>query len=265
MNAIKQSVKGSVPPSVWSAWSILKLALQKATTPQGLKSMLRLQRYRNRHKGERCFIIGNGPSLKTMDLHPLRHEYTFGTNRIYLAFQDIGFTPTYYASVNPYVLEQCGADISALTMPRFLDWSSRRWIRFDDQTILVNNINLPHFSTDPTLFFWEGHTVTYTCMQLAYFMGFQTVILIGVDHNFVTKGPPDTLVVSEGDDPNHFASNYFGKGFRWQLPNLEMSEKAYILARDRYQQDGREILDATVGGKLTVFPKVAYDELFGAK
>jgi len=88
------------------------------------------------------------------------------------------------------------------------------------------------------------------------------VILIGVDHNFQTKGKPNETVVSEGDDPNHFNPGYFGKGFRWQLPDLETSERAYTMAREAYQKAGREILDATIGGKLQVFPKVAYDSLF---
>ncbi|MBP8997236.1 MAG: hypothetical protein KBG10_02995, partial [Anaerolineaceae bacterium] len=98
-------------------------------------------------------------------------------------------------------------------------------------------------------------------MQLAYFMGFKQVILIGVDHNFTTQGKPNTTVVSTGDDPNHFHPGYFGQGFRWQLPDLETSEIAYQLAKEAYRKDGREILDATVGGKLTIFPKVNFDTL----
>ncbi len=58
-------------------------------------------------------------------------------------------------------------------------------------------------------------------LQTAFFLGFQQVILIGVDHNFATKGKPNETVVSQGDDPNHFNPGYFGKGFRWQLPDLD--------------------------------------------
>jgi hypothetical protein len=99
-------------------------------------------------------------------------------------------------------------------------------------------------------------------MQLAFHMGFEQVILVGVDHSFVTQGKPHTEVVSQGDDPNHFSPDYFGKGFRWQLPDLETSEIAYRLARKTFESSGREILDATIGGKLTIFPKVDYLSLF---
>lgn len=120
----------------------------------------------------------------------------------------------------------------------------------------------PKFARDVRGRLWEGATVTYVALQLAFYMGFQQVILIGVDHSFSTQGKPNTTVVSQGDDPDHFHSAYFGKGFRWQLPDLDTSERGYILAREAYRQAGREVLDATIGGKLTVFPKVDYSSLF---
>ncbi len=83
-----------------------------------------------------------------------------------------------------------------------------------------------------------------------------------MDHNFTTKGKPNTTVVSEGDDPNHFSPAYFGKGFRWQLPDLETSEVAYRMARQAFEKHNRRVLDATIGGKLTVFDKVDYSSLF---
>jgi hypothetical protein len=83
-----------------------------------------------------------------------------------------------------------------------------------------------------------------------------------VDHNFVTQGPANQAIISQGDDPNHFTPNYFGKGFKWQLPDLVGSERAYLIARNAYSQASREILDATVDGKLSIFPKVNYYSLF---
>ncbi len=93
-------------------------------------------------------------------------------------------------------------------------------------------------------------------------MGFEQAILVGVDHNFVTQGAANQAVISQGDDPNHFAPNYFGKGFKWQLPDLAGSERAYTMARQAYEAAGRSVLDATIGGKLTIFPKLDYSSLF---
>ena len=121
------------------------------------------------------------------------------------------------------------------------------------------------FAKDVTKRLWEGATVTFTCLQLAYYMGFSKAILIGVDHSFATKGKPNTTIVSHGDDPNHFHPKYFGKGFKWQLPDLDTSEVGYMLAKETYQRAGRQVIDATIGGKLTIFPKVEYETLFNEK
>jgi hypothetical protein len=94
-------------------------------------------------------------------------------------------------------------------------------------------------------------------------MGFKLVILVGVDHRFSTEGPAHKLVKSDGPDPNHFDPNYFGRGFNWQLPDLETSEMAYAMARDAFERDGREVLDATVDGALTIFPKTSLEDALG--
>jgi len=230
--------------------------------PRAVLSRRRLRALRDRYRGQRCFILGNGPSLNQTDLTRLRDEYTFGSNRVYLLFPELGFTTTFIASVNAHVVEQFGDEITAQPVPHFIEWESRRSVRFNPRTIFVRSIGPPAFFTDPVDGLWQGATVTYINMQLAYYLGFETVYLIGVDHNFATSGPAHQLVVSEADDPNHFHPDYFGKGSRWQLPDLETSEMAYAMARRAYEQDGRQILDATVGGKLAIFPKVDYDSLF---
>ena len=92
-------------------------------------------------------------------------------------------------------------------------------------------------------------------MQLAYWMGFQKVVLIGVDHRFATEGPAHKAVTSQSDDPNHFDPNYFGKGFKWQLPDLLTSGIAYGIAKRAFEADGRKVVDCTVDGALDVFPK----------
>lgn len=216
------------------------------------------------HRGERCFIIGNGPSLRKTDLTKLKNEYTFGMNRIYLFFEEMGFATTYFVSINDLVIEQCADEIAELPMPKFIAWhANRHFQRLPQSTIfLYTTYTGPKFQYDMTRRIWEGATVTNVALQLAFYMGFKKVVLVGVDHDFSSKGQANTTVVSEGDDPNHFDPRYFGKGFRWQLPDLETSELGYAMARQAFERSGREILDATVEGKLSVFPKVDFEDLF---
>lgn len=226
-------------------------------------SASRIRQYKNQHQGKRCFIVGNGPSLNQMDLTKLKGEYTFGMNRIYLLFPKLGFDFTYFVTINPTVTEQFGQDIQQLKMPKFIGWNGRNFLKFTPDTVLLPpNHPTPLFSESPAHVIWEGATVTYAAMQLAYYMGFQEVILIGVDHNFVDQGKPHTLVTTQSHDANHFDPNYFGKGYKWNLPDLETSEIAYRMAKKHYEANGRRIVDATVGGKLQVFDKVDYTALF---
>ena len=216
--------------------------------------------FKDKHRGERCVIIGNGPSLNEMDLSFLKDEVTFGLNRIYLGFDQWDFRPTYFVSVNSLVLEQHADEIlDQIKGPKFLSQHGLPYFPHDQEDVMfLRSLDEPIFSKDPRGGIWEGYTVTYVALQLAYFMGFSEVLLIGVDHNFVTKGPANAEVTSEGSDPNHFAKDYFGKGKRWHLPDLHNSEMAYSLAGLVYQEDGRRILDGTVKGKLTLFPKTDY-------
>lgn len=273
---MKNTAKKIIPKPAWNLGSSTywwwrnrgRHVVGRGLDPRWAENKRRLMAYRDLHRGKRCFVIGNGPSLKQTDLSLVKDEFTFGLNRIYLLFSELGFTTTYLVSVNELVLEQCAVELLALQIPRFLTWRARHWfyppasgesgLMFLDSDFTGEE----NFSGDATGRLFEGFTVTYVALQLAFYMGFEEAILIGVDHNFATKGPANQMVTSTGDDPNHFSPGYFGKGFRWQLPDLDGSERAYLLAKDAYSKAGRRILDATVGGKLTIFPKVDYTTLF---
>jgi hypothetical protein len=268
---VKQTLKQIIPASGWNllrkAYSgLMHLPDLPAVYlhPWRRESMARLAEIKDSHTGKRAFIIGNGPSLKQTDLGKLKEEFTFGLNRVYLMFPELGFGTTYFVSVNDLVIEQCINDISALRMPKFLSWHAHRFFPLGPlpATFLYSTYDNPAFARDVRHRVWESATVTYVALQLAFHMGFEQVILVGVDHVTNVPGKANTTIVSQGDDPNHFNPAYFGKGFRWQLPDFEMSEVGYRLARQAFEADGRQVLDATIGGKLTVFPKVDYLSLF---
>ena len=267
---MRQQLKRILPPPVWRTASELRYAFSRAAQwpaarfhPLRRASIRKLALLKDIHRGQRCFIIGNGPSLKQTDLACLKSEYTFGMNRFYMLFDELGYSTTYYLSINSLVIEQCARDLLLLPMPLFISWRSHSLFQPGRNTYFLHTTySGPRFARDARGRLWEGATVTYVALQLAFYMGFEQAILVGVDHNFTTQGKPNSTVVSQGDDPNHFNPGYFGKGFRWQLPDLQASERAYRLAGQAFQQAGREILDATIDGKLTVFPKIAYESLF---
>jgi hypothetical protein len=104
---------------------------------------------------------------------------------------------------------------------------------------------------------FQGGTVTFVAIQLAFHMGFKEVALIGCDHNFTSKGPANKLVESSDRDKDHFDPNYFSGGVMWQLPDLALSEYSYSMAKEAYELAVRKIFNATEGGKLEIFPRIS--------
>jgi len=235
-------------------------------TPLAAENRRCLARFNNCHVEDRCFLIANGPSLRNMDLSPLRNEVTFGLNRIYLLADEIGFLPSYYVCINELVLEQYSDEIGKLKMPKFINWNRRGLFLPHGNNLFFLRVRLSirdSFQMDIRKPIWSGGTVTYAALQIAYFMGFRKVIVIGLDHSYSEKGTPNrTKVRHQERDIDHFHPDYFPKGTKWQPPDLLRSEIAYSIAEEVYRDDGRTILDATIDGKCPIFPKVDYESLF---
>lgn len=217
----------------------------------------KLQTLRGKFEGCRCVVIGNGPSINKMDLSILKDEYTLGMNRIYLKYPEWGFATDLLACVNGTVITQFWDDFMELNSIKVFNWRHAKLMTEDPNAILLGS--RPGVTPKGELekgMYNSGYTVTNTCLEIAYCLGFSEVIIIGVDHSYVhPKGHGGKTIVSEGDDPNHFDKNYFGKGIAWQLPNLKGSEFVFERMKELFENDGRSIVDATLGGKLEIFPK----------
>lgn len=226
-------------------------------------SRYRMSRLKNKYTGNRCFIIGNGPSLAKTDLKFLKNEYTFGTNRLYILFDELGFPTTFYVAIDAQIIRQYSHDINSIPAKKFILRRTKHNIHLDSETIFLEQDLDISFKSDATRKLYIGGSVTYIAMQLAYYMGFNPVILVGVDHAYKTvRKTKDKVKLLAYDKKSHFRSDYYKKGDVWVPPDLQKQEFSYEIARYAYESTGREILDATIGGKLKVFPKVKYLSLF---
>lgn len=252
-----------LPASVLrSGARVMQLLAQRQSmlTAEYRRNQSRLRALENRHRGETCVILGNGPSLVTIDSAQLGGVPTFGLNRGYLWWNEAGFEPTYFVAVNPLVIEQFSADLKRISSTKFFPWHARERFREVENCCYFTELWTPGFRPALRGGIWSGGTVTFAAMQIAYFMGFSRVVLVGVDHSFESTGEPNAEHVSQGPDANHFDEHYFGRGVRWNLPDLATSEAAYAMARDAFAADGREIVNATEGGRLEVFRRTTLAE-----
>ena len=247
--------------------SYLSSLFQWYNSNLGKANLSRLAGMADAHKGETCVIICNGPSLNKIDMSLVKGEVSFAMNRSYLMFEEWGFVPNYYAITNELVLRQFIDDIRSLPMPKFTDFVFRDTLRPQENTIYFR---LPprlvdKFGNDLRGPISSGGTVTFATLQIAYFLGFAKVVIIGMDHRFNAKGAPSTSEVRKDEvDRDHVHPNYFPKGMKWEFPDLVRSEMAYSLARAAYERAGRRVIDATVGGACTIFEKMPLERALRA-
>lgn len=90
------------------------------------------------HRGERCFIVGNGPSLKVEDLHLLQDEFTLASNRIWLAFDQTAWRPTYYTLCDMVVARGNQQQVRGLDLPKIFGHGARRFFHDLPGAVFVN-------------------------------------------------------------------------------------------------------------------------------
>lgn len=237
---------------------------QKSEDSQYIKT------FKDKHKGERCFIIGNGPSLKIEDLDSLINEYTFAANRIYNFLSQTEWRPTYYLSVDRDVMRH---SIQELNKYDFKELFLATDMNFDmtklkgkatriflDNKFHVNKYNdlSAYICEDVSKSFSDGYTVTFVAIQFAIYMGFKKIYLLGMDFNFSTMISSSGKKIVNKDVKDHF----YEKKYQATVPCFyDNNLYAYNVAKEYADSHDIKILNATRGGKLEVFERVDFDSI----
>lgn len=233
----------------------------------------KLKLYKDKHRDSRCFILGNGPSLTPEDLTKLheKEEITFAMNRIYNVFDKTEWRPTYYCCEDPLIIKGKQEEINRIQadekfIPINLKWYHN--INIDDATYFYINYyrdkeEVYSFSTDISKQINCRGTVTFTCMQIAAYMGFKEIYLLGVDHNFKKILDEDGNTVINNDVEDYFCKDYDTDIKNDVVHNIGNNTKVYMDAKAYCDTTKKcTIYNATRGGKLEVFERVDFDKLF---
>jgi len=183
-------------------------------------------------------VIGNGGSLAEMPLEFLKRYPSIGSNHIFLLE---GFTPTYYTAIDPIGLM---ADFEArlAAMPCIKILGRRVFNRFSPKNVLRIETGKDGFSKNPfKVPACEGWTVTYFNLQLAYYLKWDVVLLVGVDH--WAKG-----------NQSHFVDNYIQQDFEDSDMN-DLTLPYYNMAKAMFEKAGRTIVNLSKWSALDVFEK----------
>lgn len=233
----------------------------------------RIALLRDRHKGQRCFVLGNGPSLRGVDVSRLVGEAVFTVNHFYLHPALEILAPTYYCiSDNSFFDERSNPlwhrNLMRLptTTSLFLPIGLRRRLR----TALGGRDNIYYLRMDDRREIWcdgtmsldasgvlpTGDTVILDfCLPLAHFMGFAEIYLLGCDTDF---GPTEEAA--------HFYDRQTpGRSARYHREIWYSNvTRSYEVARDVFEASGRRLFNVTDGGRLNVLPRVTLDEVLAS-
>lgn len=229
----------------------------------------KLRQFKNIHIGETCFIVGNGPSLCADDLEILckKNIPTFGFNRIYLMFECTDWRPTYYMSQDEKMLGNCKDIVNKLDLKfKFVPLVHKYYydINIEDAfyfRMIQSNTDIPIFSQDISLGFGASNTVAYSAAQLAAYMGFKRIYLIGVDHRFSTYQNDKGEIINDETVRDYFSNEYFKDKAQLYIPNLDASTRAFLAMKKYCDAHKIEVYNATRGGQLEVFKRVDLDEV----
>lgn len=231
------------------------------------KSKKVIRSYHNKFQGKRCFIIGNGPSLRKEDLEKLNNEITFASHGIYYLFPETHWRPTFYCAQDAKLINEKYHEIKSECndIPCFFALvSGWQYPRLSRKSVCMNldlspfENGFPKFSDDLTKCAYEGFTVTYFIIQLAIYMGFREIYLLGVDHHYSISRNPDGTIHVDKSAGDHFSK----KDTLSNIPQTYKSTMAYSAARKYADKNGIKIFNATRGGNLEIFERVDFDNLF---
>ena len=234
----------------------------------------RLRKYKDKYKGKRIFIVCNGPSLCSEDLEKihLNGDYSFGCNRIHYIFPKTHWRPDFYTMMDLGPLHQRFELMNTIeTKYKFFRTDTYTTIRkikgnvtllktLDTPKLLEN----PKFSADCSKIIYFIETTTYCMIQLAVYMGFSEIYIIGCDNHYSIN------VLKDGTRINTGAHSYFS-GFgnteddHATVSRIWANDIAYDTAQKYAESHGIKIMNATRGGNLNSFPRVDFDSLFPSR
>jgi hypothetical protein len=269
-----------IPPGWLPALSRLVYPIRH---PGNLKLLAKNRPLVGLHRtSRRCFVIGNGPSLKTQNLRPLANETVIVANSFFQHPDQRLIAPKYHCVGDiEFVADRPNSvawlrELEAATPASSLFFSPVARSTFAKHGLFQGRdvYHIAHVrmansassvSIDITRPLNVGHsTGTGFAIPLALCLGFREVYLIGFDANWfadVNKG-----AVHFYDTNKHFPhfdhTATDGYDMESHLYTTHLEFRSHRLLRDKASLMGCKILNATNGGWLDMYPRVEYESLF---
>ena len=219
-----------------------------------------LREFKGKYKGKRVFITCTGPSLTIEDLEMLKGEYVFGMNSICLIHDKTDWKPDFFGCQDKHVFEKIkdtmlSTDNGIVFMPYYY----KKHYNTPDEYVYFHMSGAYHlyemiygpkyfakFSDDCYKTVYDGYTITYSIMQLAIYIGFDDLYLIGADCSYL--GKKEHFIETGHHDP----------GVQYAAERMFAS---YGVAKEYAEAHGVKIFNATRGGCLEMFPRMVLEDV----
>ena len=230
---------------------------------KGTDNLAKIKKLKDAHIGERCFIVGNGPSLTMGDLEYIKNEDCFASNLIFKIFNKTEWRPKYYFIQDRYADTGDVLDTIDLEYLFIGDYYWRKRGMKNTNAICIHsarsfNSEQVDFSENMEKALVSHCTITYTMIQAAVYMGYKEIYLLGMDHNYALTYDSKGNVVENKSVTSHVFED---RNPREVIANIEGMNKAYISARDYANAHNIQIYNITRGGKLEWFPRKKIEEV----
>ncbi len=285
---IRYWIHQCTPPLVMRGLRNLRERL-RPVAPEVRANVKLKQRFADR---ERCFIIGNGPSLKKQNLLLLKGEITFACNFFNLHPQAAEIAPTFYCfgDANTFFAKSINDDLEIDRSEWFSDivrknphaefivpymakeiiakkgWFQSQPLWYVLQRGIATELNQASAELDRAIPNGMG-TVAAIAIPAALFMGFKKIYLLGCDCNWFVQAMVKEDFAQECAhfyDRNPYIkreSTLTDFGMEIEFKCLSDHFKSLRLLRELAQTKGQEIWNATDGGLLDVFPRISFSSL----
>jgi hypothetical protein len=188
-----------LPPNIWGGLYELKGELLKIKYAPILN---RNKKFNNINKGKRCFIIGNGPSIKDIDLTKLSNEQTFVVNSFILHKKYNKIHPKNYCFIDPAIFRPSkGSTKFFKDLERKIHKDTNIFVPLSRKDYLTShnllkkcNVNYLllngffkenlKFNLDITKPIPDLMNVILSCIFVAQYQGFREMYLLGCEHNW---------------------------------------------------------------------------------
>jgi hypothetical protein len=232
----------------------LRRLLNKGKSKNNIKS------FKNNYYGDRCFIIATGPSLTLEDLSLLKNEYTFGMNSLIKLFDTLNWETTFYGIQDLEVYSLLKDDIGKLKKSNVLAGSILDRVDNLPNSYIKYPLNMLNhfysdyrklgtkFSDDAYLEVFDGYTIAYSLLQIAVYMGFKEIYILGMDANYDENVSKRNIV-----DIGKIDHTYRNAGERIRF--------ALNIAKKHLSNSEIEIVNVTRGGKLEIFPRKKLEDV----